>query len=409
MCVGPIASALTNKYGCRTVCIAGCVLSCIAFVLSTFSKSIEFLWLAYGVLGGLSFGLIYLPSVVAVGFYFESRRSLATGLAVSGSGLGTFIFAPMVTLLGDTYAWQESFLILAVILLCCVLFAALMKPLTSVIVFTYFFHTTNYTMILIVVYICQFVRKRIDYQLVHSFEQLEIHLTKFSVLLPYRLSRWVVVTKSDHFPAKIFSTPDRFSVYVHINHIYLSIIIVILWYHCTRIRLKVSWFIACKSHILLYILIFYEQDCARKCWSNVMGNMLDLGLLKDPVFVLICASGFFSTAGFYVPLYYLIDMAKMNVCKRYSPTPSLHPEFLPIMCYPGNFWQRRIGPAICNWHNQHICAHIFRLRRWLSKGQFVDVVQYQPCFGSHCHCDHTILYDLRIIHDNGHIVRDCWW
>lgn len=130
MCVGPIASALTNKYGCRTVCIAGCVLSCIAFVLSTFSKSIEFLWLAYGVLGGLSFGLIYLPSVVAVGFYFESRRSLATGLAVSGSGLGTFIFAPMVTLLGETYAWQESFLILAVILLCCVLFAALMKPLT---------------------------------------------------------------------------------------------------------------------------------------------------------------------------------------------------------------------------------------------------------------------------------------
>ena len=35
--------------------------------------------LTYGVMGGFGLGLIYLPAVVAVGYYFESKRALATG------------------------------------------------------------------------------------------------------------------------------------------------------------------------------------------------------------------------------------------------------------------------------------------------------------------------------------------
>lgn len=50
---GPVVSALTNKYGCRAVCIAGSIISCIAFILSTFSTSVNMLMLTYGVLGGM--------------------------------------------------------------------------------------------------------------------------------------------------------------------------------------------------------------------------------------------------------------------------------------------------------------------------------------------------------------------
>lgn len=83
---GPVVSALANKYGCRAVCIAGSIISAAAFVLSTFSTSVNMLMLTYGILGGFGFGLIYLPAVVAVGYYFETKRSLATGIAVCGSG-----------------------------------------------------------------------------------------------------------------------------------------------------------------------------------------------------------------------------------------------------------------------------------------------------------------------------------
>lgn len=127
---GPVVSALANKYGCRAVCIAGALISCLAFVLSTLSTSVNMLMLTYGVMGGFGFGLIYLPAVVAVGYYFETKRSLATGIAVCGSGFGTFTFAPFATWLLENFDWKNANLILAGLILNCAIFGALMRPLT---------------------------------------------------------------------------------------------------------------------------------------------------------------------------------------------------------------------------------------------------------------------------------------
>lgn len=126
---GPLVSALTNKFGCRTVCIAGSLISTSAFVLSTFSPTVNILMITYGFLGGLGFGLIYLPAVVCVGYYFETKRSLATGIAVCGSGVGTFAFAPLATMLLQAYGWKGANIILAGLILNCVAFGALMRPL----------------------------------------------------------------------------------------------------------------------------------------------------------------------------------------------------------------------------------------------------------------------------------------
>ena len=59
------------------------------------ATSIVVLYFTIGVLTGLGFGLIYLPAIVSVSIYFEKKRAFATGIAVCGSGLGTFIFAPL--------------------------------------------------------------------------------------------------------------------------------------------------------------------------------------------------------------------------------------------------------------------------------------------------------------------------
>ncbi|XP_006614015.1 monocarboxylate transporter 3 isoform X1 [Apis dorsata] len=126
---GPIVSALTNKYGCRAVCMAGSFLGAAAFVLSTFSTSVNMLMITYGVMGGIGFGLIYLPAVVCVGYYFETKRSLATGIAVCGSGFGTFAFAPLATMLLEAYNWKGANLILAGLILNCAVFGAMMRPL----------------------------------------------------------------------------------------------------------------------------------------------------------------------------------------------------------------------------------------------------------------------------------------
>lgn len=89
---------------------------------------------------GIGFGLIYLPAVVCVGYYFETKRSLATGIAVCGSGFGTFAFAPLATMLLQNFDWKVSNLILAGMILSCAV------SLLFIHIFNYFYFTTYHSM-----------------------------------------------------------------------------------------------------------------------------------------------------------------------------------------------------------------------------------------------------------------------
>lgn len=129
--MGPIVSALANKFGCRAVTIAGSIMACLSFVLSSFSPNIDVLIVTYGALGGMGFGLMYLPAIVMVGFYFEKRRALATGIAVCGSGIGAFIFAPLCNSLLYHYNWKGATWIIAGITLNGVVMGALFRPLEA--------------------------------------------------------------------------------------------------------------------------------------------------------------------------------------------------------------------------------------------------------------------------------------
>ncbi|XP_059179086.1 uncharacterized protein LOC131958215 isoform X2 [Physella acuta] len=126
---GPIVSGMTNKFGCRPVIIAGSLIATVAFILACFSTSLVMLIITYGVIGGFGLGMIYLPAIVSVGYYFEKKRAFATGIAVAGSGLGTFIFPPLSEFLINELTWQGGLLIIAGIILNGCLCGALMRPL----------------------------------------------------------------------------------------------------------------------------------------------------------------------------------------------------------------------------------------------------------------------------------------
>jgi len=129
MLSGPLVGGLVNRFGCRPVCMLGGIVAWLAISLSTLSPSVPVLMLTYGVLGGFGLGLIYLPAIICVGFYFESRRALATGISVCGSGVGTFLFAPIANHLISVSTWQTSNLIFGAICLLCILCGATMRPL----------------------------------------------------------------------------------------------------------------------------------------------------------------------------------------------------------------------------------------------------------------------------------------
>ena len=80
MLAGPIASAATNRYGCRATTMVGGCLAGLGFILSFFAPSIEVLCVTFGIISGFGLALVYVPAVVVVAYYFEDRRAFATGI-----------------------------------------------------------------------------------------------------------------------------------------------------------------------------------------------------------------------------------------------------------------------------------------------------------------------------------------
>lgn len=54
---------------------------------------------------------------------------MTKGIAVAGSGFGTFIFAPLVAIFIQHLGWRNTLLVLSGIVLHCALFGALFRPL----------------------------------------------------------------------------------------------------------------------------------------------------------------------------------------------------------------------------------------------------------------------------------------
>ena len=126
---GPITGGLVNKFGLRPVCISGSIVAAVGLALSPLSINVPLLILFFGVIGGIGSGLISLPAKIAIGYYFETKRALATGISECGSGVGAIIFPPLATYLLNQYGWKTTLLITAGLCLSCIFFGALMRPL----------------------------------------------------------------------------------------------------------------------------------------------------------------------------------------------------------------------------------------------------------------------------------------
>lgn len=66
-----------------------------------------------------------------VGCYFRERKALAYGIAMSGSGIGTFVLAPVVQLLIELYSWRGALLVLSAFVANLCVCGALLRPITT--------------------------------------------------------------------------------------------------------------------------------------------------------------------------------------------------------------------------------------------------------------------------------------
>ncbi|CAF3297914.1 unnamed protein product [Rotaria socialis] len=129
---GPIATVLTNMYGCRAVAIGGSCLASFGFLLSRLWANVWFYYITIGVMGGLGFALMYLPAIVSVGLYFEKKRTFAMGIAVCGSGVATSVFSHIMDGIVNIHHWlsyRNALVLEAGLILLSILAGLLMRPL----------------------------------------------------------------------------------------------------------------------------------------------------------------------------------------------------------------------------------------------------------------------------------------
>ena len=124
-----IAGRLQDKLGPFKIALIGGILVSLGFFLCSYTQSLNYLYICFGVIGGLGNGFGYACPIPVMAKWFPDKRGLAVGLAVAGYGGGSAIFGPLANLkLIPAYGVFTTFQILGVIFLVMTLFGAfLMK------------------------------------------------------------------------------------------------------------------------------------------------------------------------------------------------------------------------------------------------------------------------------------------
>lgn len=104
-----------DKFGNSPVAFAGGIIISLAYFLASISTELWHLFVTLGLLAGVGYSLGFVSGVSVVSQWFTTRRGLAVGLAVSGSGLGQFAVALTTGYLIDGFGWRGALQFLALI------------------------------------------------------------------------------------------------------------------------------------------------------------------------------------------------------------------------------------------------------------------------------------------------------
>src|SRR5258706_3164349 len=104
-----------NRVGPRVVTLTGGFLYGLGVFLASFSDhKLWWLYLTYGVIGGIGLGFSYIVPVAVLVKWFPDRRGLITGIAVGGFGAGALVTAPVATHLIQSVGVLQTFAYLGI-------------------------------------------------------------------------------------------------------------------------------------------------------------------------------------------------------------------------------------------------------------------------------------------------------
>jgi OFA family oxalate/formate antiporter-like MFS transporter len=110
--LGVVSGPLADRWGARRLAVLGMILTGLGLALASTARSLSEVYAAYGLGVGLGIGCSYVPTLGAVQRWFLKRRGFASGLAVSGIGVGTLVMPYLASFFIEAAGWRNAYLIL---------------------------------------------------------------------------------------------------------------------------------------------------------------------------------------------------------------------------------------------------------------------------------------------------------
>jgi MFS family permease len=118
----PFIGGFIDRFGPKKVIIPGVILTGAGLALCATIKTIFAMYVFYGLIVGIGTPFISIVAYSSVlAHWFKKKRGLASGIATSGMGIGTFGLVVLSKILIGTYGWRQAFLILGLLTLCLLL------------------------------------------------------------------------------------------------------------------------------------------------------------------------------------------------------------------------------------------------------------------------------------------------
>ncbi|KAJ3207163.1 hypothetical protein HK099_000337 [Clydaea vesicula] len=128
---GLVSGRLADRIGYKTTILIGGFIIFVSLILASFATELWHYVLTQGFLFGFGCSLSYFPAVSAPSYWFTKQRGLATGIAVSGSGIGGFSFSLIIQKLLDAFGIQWTLRITGLILLVAISGSAMLISLPA--------------------------------------------------------------------------------------------------------------------------------------------------------------------------------------------------------------------------------------------------------------------------------------
>ena len=122
--LGIVAGRFTDKFGPRIVVTTAGLFLGLGYLLMSQVKAGWELYLFYGVIIAIGQSGTFIPVATTISRWFVKRRGVMTGIAITGSSIGTMIMAPVAGWLISSYGWRTSYVIMGAMLLILIILIA---------------------------------------------------------------------------------------------------------------------------------------------------------------------------------------------------------------------------------------------------------------------------------------------